>query len=131
MPDRADVELIRNAYAAFTKGDMATVDRAFADDIQWHIGGRSPLAGDRKSKQEVFEFFGLLAERSSGTFALEVEDVLGGDRYVSVIVTEQGTRNGRALAGRHAHLWRVENGKAVEFWDASFDPYADDEFWSS
>jgi uncharacterized protein len=38
--------LLRRGYSAFTKGDIGTVLGVFADDISWHVPGRSPLSGD-------------------------------------------------------------------------------------
>jgi len=130
MPDNPNVELIRNAYDAFIKGDLEIVSQAFADDIVWTVPGRSPLAGVRHSKQEVFEFFGLLADRSGGTFNVEVHDVVGGNEHVVALATEHGERNGKTLNVFSSHVWRVRNGKAAEFIGMSADPYASDEFWS-
>ena len=107
MSDHPNVELIRRGYEAFGKGDMKTVDELFADDIVWHNGGRGPLAGDLRSKKEVFEFFGELAERSNGTFAIEIHDVVGGDEHVVVLSTAHATRNGRSLDAQGADIWHV------------------------
>ena len=62
-------DLVRRGFAAFGTGDMATLGELFADDIVWHIGGRSPIAGDYKGKDEVFGFFAQLAQRAGGPSA--------------------------------------------------------------
>jgi uncharacterized protein len=130
MSANSNVELIRDAYEAFIKGDLETVDRAFADNVVFRVLGRNPLAGVRHTKQEVFGFFGELSERTGGTFQLEVHNVLGGDDQVVVLVTERGERNGKRLESPSAHVWRVEDGRAVEFVALYEDPYAGDDFWS-
>lgn len=130
MAEHPNVQLVRGAYEAFIKGDMATVEAAFADDIVWHITGRSPLAGDRRSKGEVFAFFVELSEVTGGTFTMDVIDIVGGDNHVVVLVDEHASQNGKTLDGVHAHVFRIEDGKAAEFWDAPFDATAQDEFWT-
>jgi uncharacterized protein len=130
MSDHPNVELIRRGYEAFSKGDLQTIDELFADDIVWHEGGTGPLSGDRRSKKEVFEFFGELAERSSGTFAIEIHDVVGGDEHVVVLITAHAARNGKSLDLQGAHIWHVRGDKAVEFWDLASDQAAAAEFWS-
>ncbi len=130
MSDHPNAALIRRGYEAFGKGDMQTIDEVFDDGIVWHMGGRGPFAGDRTSKKEVFEFFGELAERSDGTFAIDVHDVVGGDDHVAVLSTARASRNGKSLEGQGVDVWHVRDGKAVEFWHFDADPYTVDEFWS-
>jgi hypothetical protein len=78
----------------------------------------------------VFEFFGELAERSSGTFAIEIHDVVGGDEHVVVLNTTHATRNGKSLDSKGADVWHVRGGKAVEFWHLDGDQAGATEFWS-
>ena len=56
-------DLVRRGYAAFSTGDIATLTELFADDLVWHVGGRSPITGDYKGKEAVLGFFAQLAER--------------------------------------------------------------------
>jgi ketosteroid isomerase-like protein len=123
-------ELIRRGYDAFSAGDLETVLSIFDENIRWHVPGRSPLAGDYRGHDEVTGFFGTLIERSGGTFSVEVHDVLANDEHVVVLAVLRGERGGAPYAGMSAHIWHVADGKAVEFWTASTDQYAADEFWS-
>lgn len=129
MAEHKNAALIRRGYDAFSKGDMDTINEIFADDIVWHISGRSAVAGDYKGKQEVFGFFGQLAERSGGTFSIELHDVLGNDDHVTALTHERAQRDGKTMDVNFVHVWHVRDGKAVEFWAASSDMYAGDEFW--
>jgi ketosteroid isomerase-like protein len=67
MAEQPNVQLIRDANDAFGKGDMETLEKAFADDVVVHFTGRNPLAGDRRSRGEFFELLGQIAERFQGT----------------------------------------------------------------
>ena len=46
MADHPNVERPRTGYAAYSSGDMDTITELFAEDILWHVAGRSPIAGD-------------------------------------------------------------------------------------
>jgi ketosteroid isomerase-like protein len=123
-------DLVRRGFAAFGTGDMATLGELFADDIVWHSGGRNPIAGDYKGKDEVFGFFAQLAERAGGTFRVDVHDVLANDEHVVALTTGTAEREGKRLVDNGAQVFHVQGGKVTETWDLPGDQYAADEFWS-
>jgi uncharacterized protein len=130
MSHNLNVEVIRNVYEAFEKGDTAVLEEIFADDIEFHVPGRHPLAGDFHSKEQVFEFFGRLADRTERTFSVDVHEIMGSGKWVTALVTVRGQRPGKTLAAHEAHAWRVVGDKAAEFWSLTADQYAEDDFWS-
>lgn len=130
MAGNANVELIRRVYDAFSKGDMEVLNRVFADDIVFRVPGRSPMAGEYRSKEATFGVFGQLSERSGGTFGLDVRNVLGEDELVLALVTVHGERDGKTYNQDAVHAWRVVNGRAVELRNMPADQHAEDEFWS-
>ncbi len=89
-------DLLRQGYAAFASGDLATVQALIADDIVWHSGGANQLTGDYTGHQEVLGFIGRLMEVTGGTFRLEIHDILANDSHGIVLVTMHGERDGRA-----------------------------------
>ena len=109
---------------------MATVGDVFADDITWHIPGRSALAGDYKSKEQVFGLLGKIMELSEGTFQIEIHDLFANDEHGVVLVKSKGQRAGKTLENNEVHVWHLRGGKASEFWGHAGDQYAVDEFWS-
>ena len=130
MTAQADAETIRAGYEAFGKGDIPAVAQLLADDIVWHIPGRSPLAGDYRGRDAVIEFFTQVVQRSEGSFRLEIHDLLASDEHVVAIVTEIAHRGDQALNARTTHVWHVHDGQATEFWALAADAYTLDEFWS-
>ena len=130
MSKASDVELVRNGYEAFGKGDMASLDHFFSDEITFHIPGSHPLSGDVHSKKDVFAFLGQLNQRSSRTYQVDVHDVIAGQQRVVVLVTERGEANGRTLSLEAAHVWRIEDDRAVELWNLCGDQPNADRFWS-
>jgi uncharacterized protein len=131
MAENANVELVRGIYDAFAKGDVGVMNEGFADDVAFHFPGRHPLAGDRHTKEATLALLGQLAELSNGTLTVEVQEIFGQGETVVALVRFEGERNGKSVGGqRGAQISHVRNGKVVEFWGLSYDPYIVDEFWS-
>jgi ketosteroid isomerase-like protein len=63
MNEQQNMQTVRNAYEAFSRGDVAAVLDAVADDIEWDTPGPSqiPYAGVFRGKGGVAEFFRILA----------------------------------------------------------------------
>jgi ketosteroid isomerase-like protein len=126
-----NAELIRRGYEAFARGDVPTVLGVFGDDITWHVPGRSPLSGEYKGHQGVLDFFGKCMELSSGTLRVDADEILSdGDRVV-VFATMSAERHGQPWSSPEIHVWRVAEGKAIEFREFQGDQQSEDEFWSS
>ena len=124
-------ERTRAGLDAFARGDLAALDDLFADDIDWHVPGRSPLAGDYHGKQEVYGFLAKTQELSGGTFRLEVHDVLASDDHVVVLTIGHAERGGTSFTNPGVQVVHFRDGKLAESWFHPLDQYAVDEFWSS
>jgi uncharacterized protein len=65
MDEQENVELVKQGFAAFQRGDIATVLNFFADDIDFHDSMPAtiwPWAGKRRGRVQVAEFYAGLAE---------------------------------------------------------------------
>jgi len=130
-PAEANGALIRNAYDAFSRGDIDAVMAVFAPDIVWHVPGRGPLSRDYHGHAEVLGFFGHFMQLSNGTFRLRVDDVLARGDHVVVLCTETAERAGRSWTAPQVHVWTVKDGKVTAFREYEGDEQGDDEFWST
>lgn len=131
MAEHPKAAVIRRIYDAFATGDMDTMAAVLSDDISWHVAGRNEVCGDYQGRAEVFGFFRQLAERSGGTFQLDVHDLMASDDHVVALVRERVSRAGRSLDSNGVHVWHVAEGRAVEFWGITYDRYGADELWSA
>jgi ketosteroid isomerase-like protein len=109
---------------------MPTLGELFADDVVWHVGGRSSITGDYKGKGEVFGLFARLAQETGGTFRLDIHDVLANDDHAIGMVKTTGERGGRTLNDNGVQVFHIDDGKVTESWFHPGDQYADDEFWT-
>src|SRR3954467_2495943 len=64
MGAKENLAIVRSGYEAFGRGDIPAVLAVFSPDIQWHIAGRSSMAGTYKGHEEVVGFFTQLGERT-------------------------------------------------------------------
>jgi ketosteroid isomerase-like protein len=125
-----NAEMARRAYNAFLTGDMEGMGALMSDDIVWHAPGNNPLSGTYRGKEEVFEFFGKIAELSDGPMQMDIHDVLANDDHAVALLTVTASRAGKTLNGRAVHTMHVADGQLTEFWNFPEDQAAGDEFWS-
>ena len=128
--DHPNAEIIRRGYAAFASADLDTIQSIFADHITYHVGGKSPLAGEYRGKDTVLGFLGDVISLTGGTYKAELHDALGNDEHAVALVRETGERQGRRLDQNSVHVYHVVDGKVTEAWFYPGDRYKDDEFWS-
>ena len=131
MTEHPNVEYARRGYAAFGSGDLATLGELIADDAVWHAQGVGPLSGDYHGRDQVFGFFGRLAEETGGTFRLDVHDILANDEHTAVLATLTASRNGKSIEVPVVNVTHNESdGKITEFWTSTTDPQAALDFWA-
>ena len=130
MTEHPNVEQARRGYEAFATGDMATLTGVIADDVVWHVTGAGPLSGDYHGRDQVFGFFGRLAEETGGTFRLDVHDILANDEHTAVLATLSASRGGKSLEVPVVNVSHNRDGKITEFWASTTDPQATLDFWT-
>ncbi len=102
----ANAEIMRTGYAAFAKGDLATLETLFAPDAIWHEPGNNPISGAHAGWPAVAGLFVAYLERSQGTFAAELLDVLANDTFAVSVAHVRGEHSGRTLDQiDHLHLY--------------------------
>jgi ketosteroid isomerase-like protein len=125
-----NAQLLQDAYDAFARRDVPAVLQVFADEITWHVPGRSPLSGDYKGHEEVVGFFTRSMELSGGTLRIAVDEIVAKGERAIALTTVSAERNGRRWSSPEVHVWRVVDGRAVEFCEYQGDQQTEDEFWS-
>ena len=131
MTEHSNVEQARRGYAAFGSGDLATLSELIADNAVWHAQGVGPLSGDYHGRDQIFGFFGRLAEETGGTFRLDVHDILANDEHTAVLATLTASRNGKSIEVPVVNVTHNDgNGKITEFWTSTTDPQAALDFWA-
>jgi ketosteroid isomerase-like protein len=126
----SNAAIIRKAYHDFEQGNIAAVFASFDHGITWHIPGHSPLSGDYRGHDQIGGFFRCTMELSGGAFSIDVHNVLAEDDLVVVLATVNAQRNGVSASFPEVHVWRMRDGKAIEFREYQGDEQREDRFWS-
>ena len=117
-PDQK-IASVRKGYAAFARGDMATVSQQFTDDVVWHARGSTKYGGDFKGKSAVLGYLAMIPQDFE-EFKLDVHDVVASDQHVVVLVTSTSRRKGKTYEDRAVHIHHVnDEGKTTETWFAT------------
>lgn len=84
-----NLQVVKEGYAAFSRGDMAGLLEKFSRDIEWHIPGTGlPLAGTYRGHDGVAQFFQKLAQEAEILDFQAREFIADGDRVI-VLGTER------------------------------------------
>ena len=129
--EHPNVATVRSLFAAFRSGDLAAIIDAVPADLVWHFPGRrGGLVGSHRGRDAVLAFLARVMELTGGTFGLEIEDVVGGDRFVVALFRGHGQRGGKTLDNPTCLKVRFENGKPCEIHEFVWDLFEVDEFWA-
>lgn len=112
----SNIELLQR----FDPSDPATFATAFSEDAVFHFF--NPLlpgiAGDYRGPDGIRAFFEAMAEKTAGTFKVNVVDTRAvGDELVVVQTRNEMVLDGKPVATDVVVVWRMVGGKIVEVWD--------------
>lgn len=131
MPEHPNVEIVRRGYDAFNNRNMDALAALVAENVVWHVSGRSLLAGDYHGRETTFAYFDRLHELTNGTYQTELHVAVGSDEHVISIDHSSAKRNGSTYEENELVVFRFRDGRIVEAWQAFMSPYAHDAFFST
>lgn len=118
MNEEKNVQVVKDGYSQFEKGNIAGLLELFANDIDWRtpaIEG-SPLPHLCFGREEVAKFFAQLDKSESLDLFKPTEFIAQGDRVVVL-----GESKGKViLTGRNfetgwVHIFTLRDGKITDF----------------
>src|ERR1700737_3404561 len=86
--------VLRNAYAAFAKGDVPGFLALCAPDITFRVPGDGLLGGSH-SRDAFLAKLGPAMQAVAGTFREEIKSLVVNDDVGAVFVAQQAERDGR------------------------------------
>jgi uncharacterized protein len=112
--------LIRSLYAAFQKGDIATVIASLAPDVSWFTEGPTlvPYTGPVQGTAAVVEMFQAMGAAESGSRLTMSEPIVEGDQVAAVgrySATVKAT--GKIFDVAVMHFFTVRDGKVARFYE--------------
>ena len=127
MGGTESIQVIKDAYAAFGRGDLDAILAACADDVDWSVETQSdaaPWYGARTGREAVATFFEDIGK------AIDITDFTpltfagndDGDVF-SIVRWEWTARATGTTASMHLHhWWRIRDGKISYFRGAEDTP---------
>lgn len=123
---------VRDALAAYDRGDFKKLGEFLSDDIVWHVGGAHPLSGDCRGRKAVLEYCAKAQVMAGGTLRGEPLEILANDRHAGVFNRVTGARGGKRLDTVLAQAVTFdEHGRWTEYWALGADQDDVDAFWSA
>jgi ketosteroid isomerase-like protein len=112
------VDVVKAAYAAFGRGEIAAIVALCDDKVDWVFNGgtRVPYSG-RFGKADIAAWFGKVAQFDNIT-AFEPREFIEGGQHVTVIGWERcaARPSGRVFETPWVHIFTVKNGRLTRFW---------------
>jgi ketosteroid isomerase-like protein len=109
------IQVVRNAFDAFKRGDMKGLTDTWTDDFVWHAHG-SVFGGDFKGKDAAI---GAIARypQELQDIKLDFHDILANDKHVVALVNSSFKRNSKAYEDQIVYIFHItDQGKASEAW---------------
>lgn len=123
--------IIREAYAAFGRGDVDGYLKACTDNFEFHVPGSAGISGTYTGHAGLYALAGKAITLTGGTFREDVEDVLANDNHAVVLARHRFTRDGQLKDYRTAHVYEIAGMKLARCFEQPRDPAAFDDAWGT
>ena len=120
MSESRNVQVVKDAFAAFLRGDVNSILALVDDSVEWHAvkgaEGVAPHAGLRRGRAAVAQFFQQVASTIEFTKFEPREFIAQGDQ-VAVVGDYTGKlkANGGTLTSDWVMVFTVRDGRVVHF----------------
>jgi hypothetical protein len=120
MPEQANVELVRELYAAFLRNDLPSVLSGLTDDVEWTWNGPGevPFAGTHRGPDAVAKWFEVIGDTVEfHQFEPRDFEFVAQDDTVVVLGFERDTAKptGRAFDHHWVQFFTIRDGKIARF----------------
>ena len=131
MNEHPHAALVRSAYEAAERGDLATFASFLDDDIVWHESTPG-FEGDYRGSHEALALLNRVFEQTGMEVSdLSIRHILADDTHAVVLLETTATIGDRRYSGSYVDLYRLRDGKLTEHWHLAVDPKAEERFFGS
>ena len=119
MSEQDNLQIVKDAYAAFKRGDIPAILNTLSDDVVWFLPGQIslvPVAGERRGREEVGQFFAALDENQEVKEFEPQEFIAQGEKVVVLGQYRWRVKStGREFSSDWVHVFTVRDGKVAGF----------------
>jgi ketosteroid isomerase-like protein len=120
MSEPRNTQIVREAYAAFGRGDINAIVSLLTDDVEWEgvkgTEGVLPQAGRRRGKAAITEFFGQVDSTTQFDTFEPLEFVAQADTVVCIgRYSGKAKTTGRSIAADWVMVFSFRGDKIARF----------------
>ncbi len=115
----------------YAGGDAEPVRALLTDDVEWHVPGKSPIAGNYHGVEAVFGYFSKRRDLAKGSFRMFLREVMVGEEHVAVLTDGSAVIGGIERRWSTVGLYRIRGGRVAACWLLPLEQDAFDAIWSS
>lgn len=106
-----NLDLLRQGYEAFSKGDVAAATEPWPEDFVWQGTSSQDLpgGGEHRGKDAALRVLGQ-AVGAWDTFVLTIDELVDGGDTVVALGHNDVAKDGNAAQIPVVHIWRFEQG---------------------
>jgi ketosteroid isomerase-like protein len=109
------IQIVRDAFDAFKRGDLKALSDFWTDDFVWHARG-SVFGGDFKGKEAAIAAIARYPQEVQD-ITLEFHDILANDKHVVALVNSSFKRSGKTYGDQVVYVFHINGeGKTTEAW---------------
>lgn len=120
------LSVVKAAYDAFGRGDVAAILDLVADKVDWKLLGPPaiPYAVQRNNKDDVARFFAEV-QQADDTQLFEPREFIEAGEHVTVLGFERAMarQEGKLVETEWIHVFTVREGKIIR-WRGAYDTAA-------
>jgi ketosteroid isomerase-like protein len=126
-------ELHRRQGEMYAGGAVGPVVELLAEDVVWHVPGRSPIAGEHRGTAAVVEYFERRRRLADATMRMQPGEVVSEGDSVAQFVTGTAVLGGEEVSWQTIGAYRLdaEHRRVQEVWLVPLDADLFDRIWSS
>ncbi|PWU02178.1 MAG: ketosteroid isomerase [Terriglobia bacterium] len=125
MSEQGNIQIVQEAYSAFSRGDIPGLLATLTEDVTWTMPGEPeiPFAGKRSGKAGAAEFFRRLNESDEVLNFEPREFFANGDKVVVLgLYRARARATGKIVENDWAHVFGLRSGKIsswIEYCDTA------------
>ena len=123
-------EFLSRQRQMYAGGDMGAVAEMLAEDVVWHVPGRSPIAGEYRGHEAVLGYFRRRRELAGGEMRVTAHGRAEHEEVHAELADGEATLAGEAARWRTVGAYRIRDGKVAEAWLVPTELAAFDRAWS-
>lgn len=113
---QASSRVVQAAIDALNRGDAEQFIGSFSQDLDFRMPGTTPVSGRTKGIQQFTDLVTKVATYLDVMITIRVTNFIAcGEWVVTESVGHGITKNGQDYDNTYCHLWRVQDGKIIEF----------------